>query len=283
MFFYFKVFVGLPNTITILCTHSYHLMLRASNTKNRGSGDSSKRIGKLLDRMIASDVKPTSLTFKLILERWSGPTNNVNLRSDPIEMMDRVLEAEKVLERMEQMYKSGQINDSPTTKLFNIVLSCWCSSNTQSKGLRARKLLESMNQLYNAGNPYTKPDFHSYSLVINSCLGQLNTLSVAEKRNSFNAVIKTFQEMTVSDKAQPHSITYRNVLKACKLLLPGDAEQQHHTNAVFQHCCRVGVVDDIVLDGFRFAAEPKLFKEVTGSDVCREIPARWRKNVGVNN
>ena len=182
------------------------------------------------------------------------------------------------------MHTSGKINDSPTTKLFNIVLSCWCTSNIQKKGLRARKLLELMKQLHVAGNPYIEPDFHSYSLVINSCLaGPFHSLSVGDRRNTFQVVMKTFQEMSLSENIQPNSITYRNVLKACKLLLPDGAEQQHHSNAVFQHCCRIGVVDDVVLDGFRFAADPKLFEEVAGSAESRDIPYQWRKNVPVNN
>lgn len=131
-------------------------------------------------------------------------------------------------------------------------------------------------------NRFIRPNFQTYTLVKSACVRTFKYLSPEEKRKNFDIVMRTFQDVARNVYGlKPGSISFRIMLTACKSLLPPGREQQNNIRAIFEHCCRVGVVDRPIFYEFRATADRETFQLVTGLDEnasLGELPVEWRKN-----
>ena len=150
------------------------------------------------------------------------------------------------------------------------------------KGIRAHKLLQWMIDQHDkeSHNKFIRPNFKSYTLVMSAGVRTGKYLSPEKKRTNFDIVMQTFEDLAKCDYGlKPGSISFRIMLTACKGLLPAGKEQQHHIGAIFEHCCRVGVVDELIYHTFCETADKETFELIVGLDKhsWRDLPQEWRK------
>jgi hypothetical protein len=252
---------------------SYHLIMKSYVNGKRQDHQIGTKVDSLMRRM-KNHLKPSLVTYRLAIE---------GLCKGPGSTPQPMIRAEAILRDIEKMYQSKASFIRPNTRLFNIILQGWSRSSVPNKATRARELLSYMQEQYANGNIYAKPNLTSFHAVINACIHQSDHLSWEKRRKNYDVLLATFKDLAKSDYLAPRSLTYSNILKSCKILLPSGEEQQLNIKAIFSHCCRIGVVDDIVLEGFLFAAEPYLFKAVTGFEkeqlvAADDLPKEWTRN-----
>lgn len=156
----------------------------------------------------------------------------------------------------------------------------WAQSKDDNKAFRAHSFLQWMIQEQERGqNKYLKPNFKAYTLVMSICSRPNKQLSLEKKRRIFEIITQTFEDLARGDNGlNPGSISYRIMLTACKNLLPPGKERQHHIKAIFEHCCRVGVVDERIYEAFCDTADEETRKEIVGLDKksWMDLPLDWR-------
>jgi len=163
---------------------------------------------------------------------------------------------------------------------FASFLIGWSGSLVSTKGARARDLLTWMIDRNQNGNSFIRPTFVSYTSVMSACVRNAKHLVTAEKVNNFSIVRQTFGDLARSDYLEPRSISYRIMISACRDLLPNEKEQQQQIVAIFQHCCRVGVVDEKTFSSFCDSANEHS-KAAVGLDptaTWRGLPKEWTEN-----
>jgi hypothetical protein len=130
-------------------------------------------------------------------------------------------EAEKILQRMTQMYKSGVVNTKPDVVTYNAVINCWAQSNHPNATMRAESILTDMIRNYQSDpikNADLSPDTQIFSTVINVWAQQqhhspLGNTQAAMKAQSLLTDMEQLYEDGISN-AIPNSITYTTVIKA---------------------------------------------------------------------
>jgi hypothetical protein len=130
-------------------------------------------------------------------------------------------------------------------------------------------------------NDYIKPTFPSYNYVMSACVRSSKYLNAKDKRINFGIVLRTFEDLVKASNVNPGSVSYRIMLSACKELLPPGREQQHHVKAIFQHCCRVGGVDEYLYFVFLECSNKETSIEVIEKDhhvSWDELPEKWKRN-----
>jgi hypothetical protein len=116
---------------------------------------------------------------------------------------------------------------------------------------------------------------------MSACVRTSKHLDPREKRRNFDIVLRTFEDLTKADHLKPGSVSYRIMLSACHALLPPGPEQQNRVKAIFQHCCRVGVVDDYLYAIFLESSDKDTFKEIMEKDhdvPYAVLPKEWKRN-----
>jgi len=250
---------------------SFHSVMKGWIDINRVEcGD---RVELLLRRMVVNKLRPTVLSYKLVLD--------AHIKSSRRGV--GISKAEKVLKLMYSKAGASERCMRPNTKLANILLQAWSQSHFEKKSIRARSLLDWMKKESSNGNIYMNPNFASYTSVMSSCVRSSRDLTEQEKKKNFQILLETFEELAKHRTIQPSRISYRIMMKGCNFLLPNNKEQQqHHINALFEHCKKTGIVDESIFTSFHQAAQEATFLHATGyeSKLCsfEDLPNEWKNN-----
>ena len=208
-------------------------------------------------------------------------------------MANRVEEAERILQEMEEAYQGGQKKMKPDVLTFTKVIHCIALSGRDDAVERASAIVNRMEDLHANGYGNVRPNWFTYNCVINA---------VAKSKNPGKAqlAIRILRQMqSVALKAQTES--YNNVINACvssdhkddnpevilKIALevfnearegPGAnwityltmlrvvGSFEHDTNkrwrltkGIFRQCCNDAQLTSSVMTQIRFAVSPAQF------------------------
>jgi len=233
----------------------------ASATWSKGGSEAAIRSLNLLERMEQYDVQPDIRSYTACINSLSRSGGKGSPQI-----------AEKILDRVENLYMVGVSSIRPDCKLYTAVINCWAHSNEPEKASHAHRLLHRMLDAYRAGNLFTKPDVYAYNSVILACA--FSKGSSEERRKALRIAYRTFRKIKVSDTGKPDDFAYSRFLKACNNLLPSDdASRTKIVDAVFRRCCEDGQVSFTVLREMQRA--PPSSARITKL----KIPQAWSRNV----
>lgn len=174
--------------------------------------------------------------------------------------------AHRLLRAVETKYSGGDVSMKPNTRIYTAVILSLVHSplligdeeleshngNKVNNAQRAWSILERMKKNDVLPNSFT------YNYIIN-CAAQA-CRDADDQRISFEVALRAFQELRKSstiepdadgcvvDPCHPDSFTFAFMLKACKNLLPSGELRTKVMSQTFRECCRLGYLNDAVLD-----------------------------------
>lgn len=280
---------------------------------------------KLLDRMIVNyqagneDCKPDTVAFTAVISCWARGYEEENADEKALALLERmkamdgiepnaltytsvlkalarsqkgtaVQKAEELLNEMEVAFQNGNDALEPTSIHYNVVMDVYAKSPSCDKAVLADRLFQRMMEL---GRKNTKPNIITYNSILRACANTFGNHS--SKEAALAIATKAFQSILTSKEIEPSSITFVFFMKAIRKLVDdephgnlGTSKQLEMLTKCFRYCCRLGLLNDVVLQQAKLAcrSRPELaallelsvdtFSPSTVSS--SDLPAEWTCN-----
>lgn len=116
-------------------------------------------------------------------------------------------EAERVLNELESLYKSGYQGLRPNVLTFTSAIHCIALSGQDDSVERALAILDRMEDLHAEGFGDVRPNLFTYNCVI-------NTIAKSKRRNKAEVAMQILRRMQ-SVALRPGCVSFNNVINAC--------------------------------------------------------------------
>jgi len=209
-----------PDTIT------YNSVMNAFS--NSGHINAAKSCERLLNEMVENSnkaVSPNTVSYNSVLKALSKSRQQ-----------DAAGRAEELLEQMLQLPDAF-----PDAISFTSILTCWAKSSAPDKAIRARNLLRKMEELE---HKKLQPNIFHYNALLNACAFTISDDDLHTK-NALQVAVSSFTQMRRS--ISPDAVTYGNLLKCIRNLVPILEVRQRMTLQIFKECCKEGCVDETLV------------------------------------
>jgi hypothetical protein len=150
------------------------------------------------------------VTYNSVIDCWAKSGKGVS----------GARKAERLLERMESMYKAGDITVKPTAQTYNCVLAAWARSRTKCAHWKSQELLEFMWNEYESGNKDMRPTSHAYNSVIDA-VSKSHREDKAQKALRILRIMDKNYRAGLNKDARPNEFTYTSVLNSCAFSILG--------------------------------------------------------------
>ena len=190
-----------PSSSTTNKNHHHHHHHDATHAAQRAQ--------RILDWMVSLHeadanelAKPTSECFDIVMKAWCQ-SNHANAPKI----------AEKLLVRMEQLYRDGNTEVQPQTRHYNHVLRAWQQSTQKGSARRAEEILEHMNKLSSIADSPIQPNFDSYNACITAWATSNENCS-ARKAESLLRKMESAYKVNHSKDVEPDAVMFNLVIDA---------------------------------------------------------------------
>jgi hypothetical protein len=198
--------------------------------------------------------------------------------------------AEAILDRLEMLYESGELDVRADSVCYNAVINAWGWSNEKGKAGRAHKLYQRMMDALESGkNPDLKPDITTCNSLLNACAFEKSD-SEADRAAVMEIAIQSLEafQAPAPTYGLPNHITFSNMLLAIGRQMPMSESRLDLAEATFWQCCKAGYVSPLVISHLRNALDEKRLKSVLGPALfvnrpdsfsydLRRLPREWRR------
>jgi hypothetical protein len=175
----------------------------------------------------------------------------------------------------------------PTTKLYNAALSVMSHSRDTKKAIRANKIVQQMK--YSQPFP-TLPTLYTYKCLLNCCayltVHGPKQATAQEKYQSFQIAVDALHDLRSSGSLlSPDATIYSLFLKSCMQLMPSNRKRDAVIEAVFNQCCRDGVVDQRIIQQLKVGTSTEMYQTLLGNHMMNidvPLPSDWTRNVGTS-
>jgi hypothetical protein len=151
-----------------------------------------------------------TVTYNSVIDCWAKSGKGVS----------GARKAERLLDRMESMYKAGDMTVKPTAQTYNCVLAAWARSRTKCAHWKSQELLEFMWNQYESGNKDLRPTSHAYNSVIDA-VSKSHREDKAQKALRILRVMDKNYRAGLNKDARPNEFTYTSVLNSCAFSILG--------------------------------------------------------------
>lgn len=250
---------------------TYNTILSAwSKSGDVHAGAQAERILKQLQEE-DTDIKPNVVSYNAVLHAWS--------QSAALEPAA----AQRAQAVLEYMIQSEYDDIAPDVYSFSSVLNAWAKSKEEDKAIRARELLDTLLELHEASPQQSnlRPSAIPFNTVLNTC-----AFSPSMQRQALQIAVSTFKE--IPQYAKRDTISYGNLLKCCKNLMPPSQSKIDMALQIFDSCSKDGLVGDLVWNEVRKTVpsselETRLppsvkSKRLVGTMTLRDLPRSWKRN-----
>ena len=131
--------------------------------------DSLDQAEQLLDSMISiaessgnDNLMPTSITFVELLDGFAQSAE----RKVGGDRGEAAFRGERVVQKMEELFKMGNQQLQPKTSVYNALINTWAKSMRPDAGVKAEEILLRMDDLHKKDLPEVKPNAITYTSVI---------------------------------------------------------------------------------------------------------------------
>ncbi len=154
------------------------------------------------------------------------------MKSQPRERLKYAIEAQSVLERMEEMYyRSGSVVVRPTTLDYNNVITALSKCGASGAAQRAERLLAKMESKYHDGDVLLMPNSESY---IKTMLAFKNSRNVEEHVDGCRAIFERMvaQYQNGNHACKPTVESYNTLIMLCGSYNFVDAKEEDKRKAL---------------------------------------------------
>jgi hypothetical protein len=199
--------------------------------------------------------------------------------------------AEAILNRIEDLYESGERSVRPDVVSFNALINAYGWSSEKGKAVKCFEILNKMLGLSGSGQNYdAKPDIITCNSVLNACAFEA-TKSETERAKIMEIVVQTLEifQSEAPRYGYPDHSTYSQVLLAISKHMPMNDRRSEMAETTFWQCCKGGHVSAMVISSLRLALSWPRFSSVMGPALRSEngeklkydlsgLPREWTKH-----
>ncbi len=157
----------------------------------------------------------------------------------------------------------GEKELQPNARSYSLVLACWSKMKTSDKADQAFRILNHTKGREEKGLLSLPQNDHLHSLVVNTC-AFTNTDSAAENR-AFKIAVQVMKELVDETDIVPTSTIFGWFFQACGRLKADKTLREENIEWAFTKCCRMGLVNDFVLERLKGSASDELLHRLTGA------------------
>jgi hypothetical protein len=207
--------------------------------------------------------------------------------------------AEQIVNRLEQMYESGDSDVQPDVVCYDALINAFGWSNQKGKSLKCFEIYEKMLHLYRSRkNPDAKPDIITCNSVLNACAFE-DAETASEHAAIMNVAVQILEsfQSAAPTFGRPNHITYANTLRSIeKHMLPAKdddgkevaSQRSDLAEATFWQCCQIGGVSVLVVTNLALVLPWDRLKKILGPALLsldgenlrftwRKLPREWTK------
>jgi hypothetical protein len=208
--------------------------------------------------------------------------------------------AEQIVNRLEQMYESGDGDIQPDVVCYDALINAYGWSNQKGKSLKCFEIYEKMLHQYRSRkNPDAKPDIITCNSVLNACAFE-DAETAAEHAAIMNIAVQILEDFqsTTPTFGRPNHVTYANILRSIeKHMLPtkdgvfgkeDDSQKYELAETTFWHCCQIGGVSVLVVTNLALVLPWDRLKKMLGPALLnadgehlrfnyRKLPREWTR------
>ena len=221
-----------------------------------------------------ASAKPNTQAITLVIDSWAKSGAR-----------DAGEKAEALLDWMIELYdetKDESFKPNPVT--WNAAVNAWAKSRVFGKAHRAKRVLDRMVQMYESDQDKAKPNTFVFTAVVNAAAYTVG--DVNEKQDAFRIAASTFSDLENSNYGKPNHVTFGAYMTACRNLIPEGDSRALAVGDVFKKCCKVGMVNDLVLQRVQSALSADQLRNLLktaatpdGAIDVESLPFEWRRNV----
>ena len=178
----------------------------------KDAADKAEAILALMEKE-GSDALPNTVSFNSVI--------NAHSKSNA---MDKAVRAEALVNRMEELYKGGNLDVKPDVWTYQSLLSTWSTSKVYGAPQRCEEILKMMDVKYKAGDADLKPNGHCFTATINAWSKSLEK----DKARSVYRILQHMNKLYVEGNidAKPNVQSYTAALNGCAHPEAGENEAE---------------------------------------------------------
>ncbi|KAL3826910.1 hypothetical protein ACHAXA_005990 [Cyclostephanos tholiformis] len=261
----------------------------------------------VLERLMASPIRPTVTTFNAVLDvcaKHGDPVTalavfdkmkTMNIRGDSTSVdtilnafgrCDKAGSAEQAYDFLRVAEQSEIIYFKPSSVSYSTVINAFARASGRDYGglpavKKAEEIYESLIYQMKIGVIDGAADPFANSCLLNCCANVYG--SRAEKKEALVIAINAFENMKKRPDlhGEPNQYTFGTMMKVSVRLSSDDAERHRLMEHLFVQACKRGACSKAVLGQFLRYTPPHLNTDVilTLGGTKREIPYSWYRNV----
>lgn len=233
---------------------------------------------KETDRSSVSIVKPSAVTYTNVIQALAARKTKKAAET-----------ADKLLTKMITEYTAnGDESMRPMRNSYVGTIHAYGNSGMESNYTHANEVLQRMMTDYSEnGNENARPDVSTFHAVIRACArAKENSSSSPEQhKEALLLAISTVQHMKKSESTQPNSLSYVNLLRCCKSLLPRGPERERAIRSIFRSCCKDGLANAKVLSEFQSSVSNDVYhtevvRDAPSYNGIKCLPKTWTRSLG---
>ena len=186
------------------------LVTQSQNFDNKSAATVEERLWKAVDNALAGEdaedtgIRPNVVSFTAAVNAWARSTQP-----------HAAQQAEKILKRAIELWRSGYIDARPNSYTFNACITAWSRSREKNAADNCVRLLEEMNQFYDeAGRPDDlQPDSRCYNLAINA-VARSRVPGCADKARGLLNQMETLHDEGPFPDLVPDSLTFGAIINS---------------------------------------------------------------------
>jgi hypothetical protein len=208
--------------------------------------------------------------------------------------------AEQIVNRLEQMYESGDGDIQPDVVCYDALINAYGWSNQKGKSLKCFEIYEKMLHLYRSRkNPDAKPDIITCNSVLNACAFE-DAETASEHAAIMNVAVQILEDFQSAAPTfgRPNHVTYANTLRSIEkhMLLAKDGDGKAEDDCqrcdlaetAFWQCSQIGGVSVLVVTNLALVLPWDRLKKLLGPALLnmegeslrfnyRMLPREWTK------
>ena len=148
-----------------------------------------------------------------------------------------------IVERMENLYKNGDIEVKPDVVTYNALLNAYgWSKDTPNKSSNCVEIYHKMKELYESGtNLDAKPDIITCNSILNACAFEETESNPERAAAVIQTVVTIFEEFQALSPTfgNPNYLTFAHVLLAISKHMPISSRRNDLAESTFWQvrCC----------------------------------------------
>jgi hypothetical protein len=190
--------------------------------------------------------------------------------------------AETLVERLESMFKAGEIDFQPDVVCYDALINAFGWSSEKGKGRKAYEIFQKMLDLFKSGsNLSCKPDMITCNSVLNAAAYE-EANNEAERTELMDIVVNTFEsfQSAAPKFGWPNHITYATLLMAIAKHTDDSDKRYDLAETTFWQCAESGNVSVLVINQLHKTLPWERFANLMGpalfSDEGEKLSFAWR-------